>query len=146
MPQLARMTREHKVASLYAQAGDYVFASPEGRGRDHRSTSKGIERAVERAGLGTGISAHSFRHTFASLLVVVLKYEAVSVSKQLGHTRPSFTQDFYSHLFAEHDGVLRDALEQSFGHLLDGNAMSTGGGSQPQPAPAEVTRMSAISD
>jgi hypothetical protein len=77
--------------------------------------------------------------------VVELKYEAVSVSKQLGHTRPSFTQDFYSHLFAKHDSALRDALEQSFGHLLDGNAMSTGGGSLPQPAPPEVAQISAIS-
>lgn len=122
MPPLARVVREHKLASLYAQEGDYVFASPEGRGRGHRSTSKGIERAVARAGLGDGISSHSFRHTFASLLIVGLKYDPVSVSKQLGHKKSSFTSDTYAHLFdrVRHESDLRDQLEHSFGHLLDG--------------------------
>jgi integrase len=145
LPALARVVREHKLASLYAQEGDYVFASPDGRGRDHRSTSKGIERAVERAGLGAGISAHSFRHTFASLLIVELKYEAVSVAKQLGHTRPSFTLDTYSHLFAKHENELRDALEQNFGHLLDGNAVSTGGVNRTQSQAPEPAQISAFS-
>lgn len=32
------------------------------------------------------ISSHNFRHTFASLLIVELKYDVVSVSRQMGHT------------------------------------------------------------
>lgn len=144
MPPLARVVREHKLASLFAQEGDYVFPSPDGRGRDHRSTSKGIERAVERAGLGDGISSHSFRHTFASLLIVGLKYDPVSVSKQLGHKKSSFTSDTYAHLFdrVRHESELRDQLELSFGHLLDGNTMSTDGRNEtqtPLPAPTPIT-------
>ena len=88
----------------------------------------------QRAGLGDGISAHSFRHTFASLLIIGLKYDPVSVSKQLGHKKSSFTSDTYAHLFdrIEHESELRDKLEQSFGHLLDGNTMTTDGGNRPQ--------------
>jgi integrase len=135
VPQLAKVLRAHKLRSPFSRDTDYVFGNPDGRGRDHRSTSRGIERAVERARLGEGISAHSFRHTFASILIVGLKYDPVSVSRQLGHTNPSFTQDTYAHLFdkARHAVELRDRLEQGFGHLLDGvNAMSTDARNQPQ--------------
>lgn len=55
----------------YKAPGDFLFPAPDGRGRDHGSTGRGIRRAVERAGLkDEGISAHSFRHTFASILIV----------------------------------------------------------------------------
>ncbi len=114
--------------SAFSLDSSFVFGNPDGRGRDHRSTSRGIERAVQRAGLGDGISAHSFRHTFASILIVGLKYDPVSVSRQLGHKKPSFTQDVYAHLFdrGKHADALREQLEQSFGHLLaDVNGMST---------------------
>lgn len=135
VPQLAKVLREHKLRSPFSRDTDFVFGSPDGRGRDHRSTSRGIERAVKRAGLGDGISAYSFRHTFASILIVGLKYDPVSVSRQLGHKKPSFTQDVYAHLFdrARHADELRDRLERGFGHLLDGvNAMSTGARNGPQ--------------
>lgn len=69
-PQLARTLKEHRLASRYSAPTDFLFPAPDGRGRDHRSTSKGIERAVARAGLGEGISSHVFRHTFASVLIV----------------------------------------------------------------------------
>lgn len=139
VPQLARVMKEHKLRSPYSRPTDYVFANPDGRARDHRSTSKGIERAVDRAKLGDGISAHSFRHTFASMLIVGLRYDAVAVSKQLGHTKPSFTQDTYAHMFdrAKHAAQLRGELDRGFGHLLgDVNTMSNSGGNQPQSEPS----------
>jgi|GEM_PF-2119021 len=146
MPQLARVMREHKLKSPFSSPTDYVFANPDGRARDHRSTSKGIERAVARAKIGSNISAHSFRHTFASMLIVGLKYDPVSVSRQLGHEKASFTQDAYAHLFdkAKHADELRDRFEKGFGHLLgDVNTMSTGGGNEPQLEPAKVTSIAA---
>lgn len=138
IPQLARILREHKLRSPFSRDSDFVFGNAEGRGRDHRSTSRGIERAVERAGLGAGISAHTFRHTFASILIVGLKYDPVSVSRQLGHKRPSFTQDVYAHMFdrAKHADALREQLEQGFGHLLAPvNGMSTSRQNEMQPKP-----------
>ena len=146
MPQLATVMRAHKLRSPFSGPSDYVFANPDGRGRDHRSTSKGIERAVERAKLGDGISAHKFRHTFASMLIVGLKYDAVSVSRQIGHTKASFTQDTYAHLFdkAKHADELREQFEKGFGHLLEGvNTMSNEGGNQRQSRRRNVAAIAA---
>jgi integrase len=148
IPQLAKVLREHKLRSPYSRDVDYVFPAPDGSGREHRSTSRGIERAVERAKLGEGISPHNFRHTFASLLIVGLRLDPVRVARQLGHTNPSFTQDTYAHLFeqARHAAALRDELEQGFGHLLNGvNGMSTSAGNQAQDEPGEVGAIAASS-
>ena len=108
------------MASLHKQPSDFLFPAPEGRGRDHRSTAR-VERTLRRAGLdGQGLSSHSFRHTFASLLIVGLKLDPVSVAAQLGHSNPATTLRFYAHLFAEakHADEARDKLEAGFGHLL----------------------------
>ena len=70
------MLREHRMASLHKQLGDFLFPAPEGRGRDHRSTARAVERTLKRAGLDKqGLSSHTFRHTFASLLIVGLKLD-----------------------------------------------------------------------
>jgi integrase len=68
IPQLAAMLREHKIANRRKAPTDFVFSAPDGRGRDQRSTARGVERALKTAGLeGQGISSHNLRHTFASL-------------------------------------------------------------------------------
>lgn len=124
MPQLAKVLKAHKMASLHCGAGSFVFAAPDGKGRDHRSSSRGIERAVERAELGDGISAHSFRHTYASQLIIGLGLDTVRVSGQLGHTNAGFTASTYAHMFdqARHADELRDRMEKGYGRLLDVNA------------------------
>jgi hypothetical protein len=76
-------------------------SSKHGRGRDHRSTAKGIERAVRRAGLGNGFSAHSFRRTFASQQIIGLGLDPVRVPRLLGHTSPAFTSSTYAHMFEQ---------------------------------------------
>jgi integrase len=65
-------------------------------------------------------SSHSFRHTFASLLIVGLKLDPVSVAAQLGHSNPATTLRFYAHLFeqAKHADEARDKLAAGFGHLV----------------------------
>lgn len=121
IPQLARTLKAHRLASRYSQAGDFLFAAPDGRGRDQRSAGRGIERTLKRAGLdGQGISAHAFRHTFASLLIVGLKLDPVGVAAQLGHSNPATTLRVYAHLFdrARHAEETRDKLAAGFGHLL----------------------------
>ena len=47
------------------------------------------------------------------------------VVAQLGHANPAITLAVYTHLFeqARHSDELRDALDDGFGHLLDGNGM-----------------------
>ena len=139
MPDLARILREHRVASVHSRDADFLFPAPDGRGRDHRSASRGVQRAVERAELGEGISSHSFRHTFASMLITGLKYEAVTVSKQLGHKKPTTTLAIYAHEFEKARGQeeLRSAMDAGLGHMLrDVNGLSTSGRKQIQPPPA----------
>jgi integrase len=119
------MLREYRMASLRKAQTDFLFPAPDGRGRDHRSTSRGVERSLKRIGLDKQrLSSHSFRHTFASMLIVGLKLDPVSVAAQLGHSNPATTLRFYAHLFdqAKHADEARDALSAGFGHLLAGKA------------------------
>jgi len=121
IPQLAKMLREHHMSNLRKRPDDFVFSAPDGRGRDQRSTARAVERTLKRAKLdGKGISSHNFRHTFASLLIVGLKFDPVGVAAQLGHSNPSTTLRFYSHLFdqAKHADEAREKLSEGFGHLL----------------------------
>lgn len=129
MPQLGSVLRAHRLASKFSLDTDFVFAAPDGRGRDHRSASRAIERAINRAELGEGISAHSMRHTFASQLIVGMGLDVVRVSKLLGHTNAGFTASTYAHEFeqARHADDLRDRMAAGYGRLLDVNAMSTSG-------------------
>ena len=84
------------------------------------STVRSIQAAITRAGLGEGLSAHSLRHGFASMLIVGLRYDAVSVAGQLGHAKASTTMNVYAHQFdeASHADQLREGLGERFGHLL----------------------------
>jgi integrase len=104
---------------LWQWPQDLVFCTETGRGRDHRATTRSIHRAVERAKLSGNVSAHSFRHGFASMLIVGLRYDAVSVAGQLGHAKASTTMDVYAHEFdqASHADELREQFGARFGHL-----------------------------
>lgn len=64
---------------------------------------------------------HHLRHTYASHLILDLKLDVVTVSRQLGHARPSITSDICTHLFdqARHAEDIRTRMAQSdFGRLL----------------------------
>jgi len=119
IPELAKVLREHKLASPFSQPTEFVFPAPDGGGRDNRSTSRGIERAVQRAGVGP-LSFHGLRHGFASMLIVGLKADVETVSRQLGHANSSITLSVYSHEFdrARNADELRTALSGAFGHVL----------------------------
>jgi integrase len=122
VPQLASVLKQHKMASRFKRPEDYVFASPHGKGRDHRATARGIRRAVDRAKLRDGgkVTAHTLRHTYASMLIVGMGVDPVNVSKQLGHSDPATTLGVYSHEFekARHADELRQGFGDRFGSLL----------------------------
>ena len=46
------------------------------------------------------INPHAFRHSVASILISN-GVDPVTVSKQLGHSTPTTTENFYSHLIQE---------------------------------------------
>jgi integrase len=57
----------------------------------------------DEASLATGISPHSLRHTFASLLFAIGE-DPVAVMRQLGHTDPAFTLRVYAHTMSRGPG------------------------------------------
>jgi integrase len=125
MPSLARLLREHKLASAHSNPADPVFATLTGAPMHYRNVSRrGFAAAVTKAGLDRQgqprLRFHDLRHTFASLLVAE-GLNVVYVSRQLGHASPSFTLNTYSHLFdrAEHARRASAALEAAFGAALN---------------------------
>jgi integrase len=139
LPQLARLLREHKAASPHSRPSDPVFASREGRPLHYRNVSaRGVEKAADRAGLNRDgaerVTMHTLRRTFVSHLILDLKLDALQVSKQVGHARPSITQDRYADLFdaARHADDIRERMAGSaFGRALDGNVLETPTRTQP---------------
>ncbi len=125
MPSLARLLREHKLASAHSGPGDPVFATLTG-GRMHfrNVTRRGLAAAVQRSHIdGNGephLRFHDLRHTFASLLIAQ-GLNIVFVSRQLGHASPSFTLNRYGGLFdrAEHAERALQGLEADFGRILE---------------------------
>jgi integrase len=121
MPALARMLREHKLASRHSGPLDFVFTSSTGGPLHYRNTvRRGFEPACRAAGI-EGLRWHDLRHTYASLLVEQGE-DVAWLSRQLGHARPSITLDVYTHLFdqARHAEQARGRLEAGYGDLLDG--------------------------
>jgi integrase len=133
VPELGKLLKAHKLASGYSNPEQFVFTTEIGTPFYGRNVSaRGLDKAADRAGLnpaedeeGSRVSMHDLRHTFASHLILDLKLDVVTVSRQLGHARPSITSDVYSHLFdrARHHADIRQAMgESDFGRLLEGRS------------------------
>jgi len=119
MPALARLLQEHKAASAYSAASDYVFVSQLGTPLYWRNLSRrALQPALKKAGIAH-LRWHDLRHTYASLLIAQ-GANIVFVSRQLGHGSSDITLRCYSHLFdqAEYAARTRDALESTFGEML----------------------------
>jgi integrase len=134
MPALARILKEHRLASPHSRDDDLVFATASGKTIGHRNLAqRGLDRATgaaaQRAAANSGtpyvpsgledVTFHSLRHTFASLLIAQGR-DPVFVSRQLGHADPSITLKVYAHLFhgARHAREARDELEREYGKVL----------------------------
>ena len=83
---------------------------------------------VLKANPGGGITPHSLRHTFASLLIAKGEDQAYCMG-QLGHTDPGFTLRVYTHQMRRRDGE-RDRLRA----LIDGAEWALAGTNAPIPA------------
>jgi integrase len=125
---LAQALREHKRASRHTGDGDFVFATRKGTPEHWRNcVTRGIDKATNTTKMNADpsrpkVTMHTLRHSFASHLIVDLKLDVVRVSRMLGHTRPSITEDIYAHEFeqARHAEDVRAAMEASaFGKLLE---------------------------
>ncbi len=70
------------------------------------------------------LTLHDLRHTFGSHLVRQ-GADVVTVSRQMGHARPSITLDVYSHEFAsvQHQASVAAKLTDAFGGILSSAEM-----------------------
>lgn len=82
-----------------------VFCNPEGKPISPNSFSVMWGRAVPEA------TFHSLRHTHASALIAAGK-DVVTVSRRLGHVKPTITLNVYGHLFTKTDADCATAIEE----------------------------------
>lgn len=120
MDALARLFRDHRLAARPENVGPGkpVFATVSGRHVTHRNASRAATTIFTRAGL-EGVTPHSLRHTFASILIFQGR-DAAFVADQLGHADPSITLRVYTKLFraAKQRAQMRDQLDEEYGQLL----------------------------
>jgi integrase len=98
----------HKAATPTAKPDSHVFTTATGRPRDKDNIrtrvlqpavleADELLRGCGLASLPPGLTPHSLRHTFASVLVAAGE-DPASVMAQLGHTDPKFTLRVYGHV------------------------------------------------
>lgn len=60
---------------------------------------------------------HDLRHTHASQLIAA-GMDVVTISKRLGHAKPTVTLDVYGHLFKNTDELAAQIVETAFAKVL----------------------------
>ena len=98
---------EKKNGDRWKKTG-YVFTRDDGSAISPDSITAWLDRFSDRRGL-PHINPHAFRHTQASVLISKGQ-DIVTVSKRLGHSRVSTTEDIYSHLIAEADADASECI------------------------------------
>lgn len=99
MPEwlVRRLTERRKAlmvsGRLAGSSEPVVFPSPRGHLRDARNTQRQLRRVFDEAGFPWA-TAHTLRKTVATLLDEA-DLSAREIADQLGHARPSLTQDVY---------------------------------------------------
>lgn len=96
----------------YYQDQGFVFSQDNGQPMHPDSVKRWLNKFSARHDL-PHIHPHSFRHTMASLLLYN-RVDNVSVSKRLGHSSVSFTENVYAHVIEEADQRNADILADVF--------------------------------
>jgi integrase len=127
LPDLADLLREHRRQAFrtgVAREDAFVFSTRSGTPLNYRNVAqRGLTAAADRSGLNRDgepkLTLHDLRHTFGSHLVRS-GADVVTVSRQMGHARPSITLDVYSHEFAavQHRDNIASKLTSAFSGIL----------------------------
>jgi integrase len=119
---LVEVLREHRkaVLELRMQLGAgrlpddaLLFANLEGGPLQPSNVSSDWGELARRIGL-PGVTFHGLRHTHASQLIAS-GVDIVTVSKRLGHARPSVTLAVYAHMFTTDDSKAAAAINAALG-------------------------------
>jgi site-specific recombinase XerC len=114
LPALREELSIHKATAQYAGPDDFVFPTARGQQQDignlrQRFLGRSLERAnanlAERGSspLPDGITPHSLRRTFISLLLATGR-EVPYVMRQVGHADPKVTLSIYAQVMYQGDG------------------------------------------
>jgi integrase len=98
-PELAKVLREHKLASSYSKDDEFVFSTLTGEPIYYRNASaRGLQKAADRAELNSEglpkLSFHDLRHTAITHLIRS-GADVAQVQRFAGHAKPSITLDIY---------------------------------------------------
>jgi integrase len=89
---------------------DLLFPNLRGGLRSPNALSQEWKEHVRK--LGLTVTFHSLRHTHASQLIAA-GLDIITVSRRLGHSKPSVTLDVYGHLFPSTDDRAAEIMEKS---------------------------------
>ena len=113
------MLRAHKVETLKVRLAlgmgniapeTLVFGNAEGELMRPRNLSKSWGR-VSAAKKLPRVSFHALRHTHASVLIRA-GVDILTISRRLGHSKPSVTLDVYGHLIEGADKAAAEAISR----------------------------------
>lgn len=93
---------------------EYVFTQEDGRPIRPDTITQWLSDFSRRKGL-PHINPHAFRHTAASVLIAH-GTDVVTVSKMLGHSKVSTTEDIYSHVIEESKQQASNVLAEVYFH------------------------------
>jgi integrase len=115
--EVIRLLKKHKSVQnrIRLQMGplwidnDLIFPTCYGKPQRLSNLSARVKRICAKAGIKKNITAHSFRHTFAT--IARQKGEDLKViSEYLGHTSIKITMDIYSHVDIEEKREISDRM------------------------------------
>ena len=118
MREVAHRLRKARLAARFSNQTDLVVANSVGKTLGYRRLANVFAAACDAAGVH-GVTPHTCRHTFASILIDQGR-DVEFVSQQLGHASTKTTWDTYVHLFRarEHADAARRDLDAAFGRML----------------------------
>jgi integrase len=117
-PQVVAALRRYRVRQLergLAGSADLLFPVGE------TGVRLALKRTLKRAAISPDrLSFHSFRHTYASLMIASGRVDSVFISRQMGHSTPATTWAIYAHEFdrAANAEAARAALDAEIGKIL----------------------------
>lgn len=100
----------HHIETYGASTEGYLFSSGSGRPLPPSTVNYWWRRTTAAAGV-RGVRLHDLRHYYASGLIAA-GCDVVTVQRALGHSKPSTTLDFYSHLWPDAEDRTRAAASK----------------------------------
>lgn len=111
--ELAEFKRECKKHRVEFDKDSLIISRIDGQTPPEASTTKYFNEVIAKTGVKK-IRIHDLRHSHASLLINVLKKDALNVKERLGHSSISTTLDIYSHLYDDAEQKIADELSNLF--------------------------------